>query len=236
MGDSIEELARAVSPSLAVKLASSLEIDGNLMKASAKLVGPDAATAALLKECFSALGADVLAAVLRGFAAAATANATDLRAVWSGPTFQGDGDHTTAALAHLIDEAQVDVFASTYSAEVGSEFVHALWRSVARGVKTTVLLDSTIKEGKVVAVLAAKLKGARILTYHPKDVGYAIQHSKVVLVDSRVAFVTSANLSLAAAERNLETGVVIRDSAFASTMRRRFASLSNSGVLVEYPA
>lgn len=234
MEDSIEQLARAVSPSLAVKLASSLEIDGNLIKASAKLAGANAAIAPLLEECFSALGADVLAAVLRGFAAAAASNATDLRAVWSGPTFQGDGDHTTAALAHLIDEAQVDVFASTYSAEIGSEFVHALWRSVARGVKTTVLLDATIKEGKLVALLAAKLKGARILIYAPKGVGYAIQHSKVLLVDSKVAFVTSANLSLAAAERNLETGVVIRDSAFASTMRRRFASLSNSGVLVEH--
>ncbi|MFF2371639.1 DISARM system phospholipase D-like protein DrmC [Agromyces sp. NPDC058110] len=230
MAGALEQLARVVSPSQALKLASSLEIDGNVLKASTKL--SDASAQALLAECFASLGASLLAGVLRGFAAAAEANATDLRPVWSGPTFPGDGDHTTAALAHLIDEATEDVFASTYSASPTSLYLAALWKAVARGVKTTVLLDPKLNGGKTAAWVQEKLTGARFLGFRPGPDG-GVQHAKVVIVDSRVAFITSANLSEAAHEKNLETGVVIRDPEFASTLRQRFAALYAEGHL--YP-
>lgn len=230
MTGALEALARTVSPSKALALASSLEIDGSLAKAASKL--PTGGAQALLAECHAALGANHLAAVLRGFAAAAEANGTDLRAVWSGPTFPGDGDHTTAALAHLIDEATDDVFASTYSASPTSLYLTALWKAVARGVKTTLLVDPKMNGGKTAAWMQEKLVGARFLGFKPGPEG-GIQHSKVVIVDSRVAFITSANLSEAAHERNLETGVIIRDPEFASGLRQRFAALLGEGHL--YP-
>lgn len=228
MNGALEALARTVSPSKALQLASSLEIDGSLAKASSKLT--DASAQTLLGECHAALGPAHLAAVLRGFAAAARANGTDLRAVWSGPTFPGDGDHTTAALAHLIDEATEDVFASTYSASPTSLYLTALWKAVARGVKTTLLVDPKMNGGKTAAWLQEKLVGARFLGFKPGP-GGGIQHSKVVIVDSRVAFITSANLSEAAHERNLETGVIIRDPEFASGLRQRFSALYAEGHL-----
>lgn len=228
MAGAIEKLAMAISPSLALKLASSLEIDGNLAKASAKLSsGP---SQSLLAECFAALGGANLAAVLRGFSAAAKANGTDLRAVWSGPTFAGDADHTTAAIAHLIDEATEDVFASTYSASSNSAYMQALWRAVARGVKTTVLVDVKLNDGKTAAWMQQKLHGARFLGFKPGPLG-GVQHSKVVVVDSSAAFITSANLSEAAHEKNLEAGVIIRDPDFASSVRQRYATLLNEGHL-----
>ncbi|MEV7576558.1 MULTISPECIES: DISARM system phospholipase D-like protein DrmC [unclassified Microbacterium] len=228
MPEAIEKLAMAISPSLALKLASSLEIDGNLAKASAKLAtGP---SQALLAECFTALGGVNLAAVLRGFSAAARSNGTDLRAVWSGPSFAGDGDHTTAAIAHLIDEATEDVFASTYSASSDSAYVHSLWRAVARGVKTTVLVDADLNDGKTAAWMQEKLHGARFLGFKPGPLG-GVQHSKVIVVDSSSAFITSANLSKAAHEKNLEAGVIIRDPDFASSVRRRYSTLLSEGHL-----
>ncbi|MGI9822193.1 DISARM system phospholipase D-like protein DrmC [Agromyces sp. Marseille-Q5079] len=219
-----------MSPSLALKVASSLEIDGSLAKAASTLPPPPSSARNLLGECFALLGPDHLAAVLRGFSAAAVANGTDLRAVWSGPTFIGDGDHTTAAVAHLIDEATQDVFASTYSASPNSAYLKALWRAVARGVKTTLLVDPKMNRGETAAWLQQKLVGAKFLGFQPGPNG-GIQHSKVVIVDSRVAFITSANLSEAAHEKNLEAGVLIRDSGFASVMRQRFSSLYNEGHL-----
>ncbi|HCS59922.1 MAG TPA: hypothetical protein DIW46_00775 [Microbacterium sp.] len=228
MADALETLARTVSSSLALKLASSLEIDGSLMKASAKLA--DAPSRALFAECFAVLGATNLAAVLRGFSAAAKANGTDLRAVWSGPTFSGDGDHTTAAIAHLVDEATEDVFASTYSASPTSAYLQSLWRAVARGVKTTVLVDTKLNDGKTAAWMQEKLHGARFLGFRPGPHG-GVQHSKVVVVDSSAAFITSANLSEAAHEKNLEAGVIIRDPDFASSVRQRYASLLSEGHL-----
>ncbi|SDS16634.1 PLD-like domain-containing protein [Agrococcus carbonis] len=212
-----------------MKLASSLEIDGSHSKASASL--PDA-TKPLLQAAFVEVGSDALADALRGFAAAAAANTVDLRPVWSGPTFQGDGDHTTAALAHIVDEATEEVFASTYSASSGSLYMQALWRAVSRGVKVTVLLEPTLNDGKTAAWIQKKLLGARFLGFNPGPDG-GIQHSKVVIVDSHIAFITSANLSEAAHERNLEAGVIIRDAGFASSLRQRFAALRGAGHL--YP-
>lgn len=232
MSDPIVELAAALTPAVAVKLASSLEIDGSITKALSALAD-DSPVRDPLKECHNMLGPKHLASVLRGFAAAGLASTTDVRAVWSGPTFNGDGDHTTAALAHVIDTAVEDVFASTYSATLDSPFVAALWRAIARGVRTTLLVDSQLKGGQVSAKLKAKLSGARFLTYVPTQGQCGVQHSKVVIVDSRIAFVTSANLSQAAAERNLEAGVIIRDAQFASQMRQRFAKLREVGEIVE---
>ncbi|MFD6445070.1 DISARM system phospholipase D-like protein DrmC [Promicromonospora sp. NPDC060204] len=229
MAGALELLARAVSPSIALKIASSLEIDGSLLKAAAKL--PDSAKP-LLQAAFDEVGSIALADALRGFAAAAAANRIDIRAVWSGPTFPGDGDHTTAALAHLVDEATEEVFVSTYSASSSSLYLRALWRSVARGVKTTVLLDPNLNGGKTAACIQEKLVGARFLGFKPGPDG-GIQHSKVVIVDSRAAFITSANLSEAAHERNLESGVIIREPAFASTLRQRFSALYTEGYLYQ---
>lgn len=232
MAGTLERLAGALSPSQAAKLASSLEIDGSLLKASATLPYPADLARVLFAESYDDLGPTTLARVLRGFAASARANATDLRPVWSGPSFPGDGDHTTAALAHLIDEATEEVFASTYSASPDSLYLKALWRAVARQVKTTLLLDTTINDGKTAAWLQKKLTGARFLGFKPGPHG-GIQHSKVVVVDSRIAFITSANLSEAAHERNLEAGVIVREPGFASALRQRFAALQASGHL--YP-
>lgn len=232
MAEPFVELASVMTPATALKVASSLEIDGRLSKALEKL--PQRSSAATpLKVCHKAVGSTVLAAVLRGFAAAAQQNQTDIRAVWSGPTFDGDGDHTTSALAHLIDDASEDVFASTYSATPDSEFVKALWKAIARGVRTTLLVDSTVNNGNTAAMLRTKLTGARFWTYRAPSGQYALQHSKVVIVDSRTAFVTSANLSSAGAESNLEAGVVIHDVQFASSMRQRFTKLWEHGAITD---
>jgi len=234
MAEPFVELASTLTPATALRVASSLEIDGRLSKALDTLP-PGSQAAAPLKDGYDALGGPMLAAVLRGFAIAAQSNATDLRAVWSGPTFDGDGDHTTSAIAHLIDAAKEDVFASTYSATPDSEFVQALWRAIARGVRTTLLVDSKVQDGKTASMLQQKLAGARFWTYVRPDGQYSAQHSKVVIVDSQSAFVTSANLSMAGAERNLEAGVLVNDAVFASGMRQRFTKLREHGAISDLP-
>ena len=227
----VEELSRCLDVATALALASSLEIDGMQAKALQLLPVGHAAVGAF-KTCFELFGSQSMALVLRGIAQALTSSELNINAVWSGPTFDGDGEHTTKALAHLIDEATEDVFASTYSATKDSDFVQALWRAIARNGKVTILLDASIQKGATAEMLKKYLAGANFLKYVPIDGGYGVQHSKVIIVDSKVALVTSANLSRAGAEKNLETGVVIRDSRFASQIRSRFRDLAISGILV----
>ncbi|TFD91227.1 DISARM system phospholipase D-like protein DrmC [Cryobacterium serini] len=232
MADALVQLARVLSPTQATSVAASLEIDGRLDYAAATLPGSAHPAVPILGAALKQLGgAALLAVVLRGYAAAGLKAPKPPRAVWSGPSFDGDSDHTAAAVAHLIDEAIEDVFASTFSATLGSPFVEALWRAIARGVTVTVLIDGGEKMSGTAEKLKNKLEGALFLTYIP-DGAFGLQHSKVVIVDSAAALVTSANLSEAAAHRNLEVGVLVCDPEFASKLRQRFRTLASLKVLI----
>jgi hypothetical protein len=59
----------------------------------------------------------------------------------------------------------------------------------------------------------------------------AVLHAKAVVVDDRWAFVSSANFTEAAHERNIEAGVLLDDGRFASTLRMQFDALVETGVL-----
>lgn len=61
----------------------------------------------------------------------------------------------------------------------------------------------------------------------------ASMHAKCIVVDNDLAFVTSANLTSAAQERNIEAGVLVRDPAFALGLRRQFEGLVSRGDLTE---
>lgn len=234
MADAFLQLAQALTASQATSIAASLEIDGRLDRAVSFLPDSSHAAVDLLGQALSLLGDPALmASVLRGYAAAAGRAPAPPRAVWSGPSFHSDGDHTTAAVSHLVDEAKEDVLASTFSASTNSPFVEALWRAIARGVSVTLVLEASKMEDTA-AKLEAKLEGARFLKYVPAAGKYGVQHSKVVIVDSTLALVTSANFSNAAAHGNLEAGVLIRDPLFASKLRQRFASLHKSGSLEHF--
>jgi phosphatidylserine/phosphatidylglycerophosphate/cardiolipin synthase-like enzyme len=50
-------------------------------------------------------------------------------------------------------------------------------------------------------------------------------HAKCIVIDDEIAFVTSANFTEWAQERNLEAGVLIRDGGFARSLRNQFESL-----------
>jgi phosphatidylserine/phosphatidylglycerophosphate/cardiolipin synthase-like enzyme len=57
-------------------------------------------------------------------------------------------------------------------------------------------------------------------------------HAKSVVVDERWAFVTSANLTEAAQERNIEAGVLVDDPGFARSLASQFESLIRTGQIV----
>lgn len=58
-------------------------------------------------------------------------------------------------------------------------------------------------------------------------------HAKCVVVDDEAAFITSANFTEAAQERNLESGVIIRDASAARAIRRQLEGLIEQGELVD---
>jgi phosphatidylserine/phosphatidylglycerophosphate/cardiolipin synthase-like enzyme len=57
-------------------------------------------------------------------------------------------------------------------------------------------------------------------------------HAKCVVVDQRVAFVSSANFTEAAQERNIEAGVLIHSETFATSLAAHFETLATEGLLL----
>lgn len=62
-----------------------------------------------------------------------------------------------------------------------------------------------------------------------------VLHAKAVVADDEAVFVTSANLTEAALDRNIELGVLVRDHAFALAVVGYFRSLIDRDLLKPLP-
>ena len=60
----------------------------------------------------------------------------------------------------------------------------------------------------------------------------AVLHAKAVVHDNEQVFITSANLTPKAFERNIEAGLLVRDRSLASHFQR----LIDTGLVVPLPA
>jgi phosphatidylserine/phosphatidylglycerophosphate/cardiolipin synthase-like enzyme len=62
-----------------------------------------------------------------------------------------------------------------------------------------------------------------------------VLHAKAVVTDEEAVFITSANLTEAALDRNIELGVLIRDRALALTVSGYFQVLIDHGLVKPLP-
>jgi phosphatidylserine/phosphatidylglycerophosphate/cardiolipin synthase-like enzyme len=62
-----------------------------------------------------------------------------------------------------------------------------------------------------------------------------VLHAKGVVTDDKVVFVTSANLTEAAFDRNFELGLLVRDHALALSVSSHFRGLIDRGLLRPLP-
>ena len=63
-----------------------------------------------------------------------------------------------------------------------------------------------------------------------------VLHAKAVVADGEAVFTTSANLTDAALDRNIELGVLIRDRTLAESVTSHFQGLIDREVLRPLPA
>ena len=66
-------------------------------------------------------------------------------------------------------------------------------------------------------------------------VGLAVFHAKAVIADDEAVFVTSANLTEAALDRNIEVGLLVRDRALAASVLSYFRGLIERRLLHPLP-
>ncbi|UYM05482.1 DISARM system phospholipase D-like protein DrmC [Solicola gregarius] len=230
----IARLGALLTPEEASRVAASLRQSRRPNIAAKRAYGVNQAVVrTLLREL---IGSDTSVergvAALEGIAAVPRVPRPDL--VWTNPRdVPGAEGRTTKAALDLINRAEGVVYAATYSAGWGSPHLVALKNARTRGVAVTIVVD-TAQRLETAEMIAGMLDGARVWTLdEPEDDAYAIQHAKLIAVDDREALVTSANFSLAAAERSLECGLLSVDATIATGLRERLDLLHRHGVLID---
>lgn len=173
--------------------------------------------------------------------------------VWTGPETASVANRDTAVVVReLFAQAEQSVVVAGFAVYQGREVFRGLAErlSTRAGLHARLYLDvhrahqDTTLDSEVLRRFARRFvdqdwpTGFPLpeLYYDPRSlateaVKRSSLHAKCVVVDRRVAFVTSANFTEAAQERNIEAGVVVRSPRFAGRLADHFGALANAGLL-----
>jgi phosphatidylserine/phosphatidylglycerophosphate/cardiolipin synthase-like enzyme len=202
-----------------------------------------------------------LAVTLEAFAedAAARQRALDqIQLVWTSPDEEGPHVRDTSVVVRqLLSEARQSLWISTYNIFNGQEVfqpIDEVW-SFHPELKVVLILNvpADFKNGLYDDAAVDKCARAFWKYHWPWEKRPAVfydprgpektqdltacQHAKCILVDGATAFITSANFTESAHERNIELGVLFRDnSSVAESIRSKFESLIQNGYLKPLPA
>ncbi len=186
-----------------------------------------------------------IAAAFKGAAeVAALINRTGaIELVWTGPkTGLIPTRRTEQVILEIIETAKADVFLVTYVFHRAPSVVEALNAAVDRGVNTSILLESSTGHGGVIVgdtvkTMAEAVPGATVYVWDPASKGAdgdllsASVHAKCIVADRKLAFITSANLTSAALERNMELGVLIRGGPVPERLQLHLNALVTTNVI-----
>jgi len=174
---------------------------------------------AALNEGVSCRDLGLMLAAASASAASALKASGSTELVWTGPTSDlVSVRRTEQVLTGLVDAAESRVFLVSFVAYKVGPVIAALHKAVARGVVLKILLEKSADRGGTVttdsaATLKANVPGAKIYEWSNDPAAgehRGSMHAKCAVADGKVAFVTSANLTEAAMERNMELGVLLR--------------------------
>ena len=183
------------------------------------------------------------------------ANSTDefhrlqqsLEMVWSGPlpgtsTFR----RTDQALLELIQGAKRSIIVVTFAAYKVPKIAAALVDAAKRGVKVSLILESTEEsEGAVtfnaIEAMGTELARASTVYAWPTEKrsmdakgNRGALHVKCAVVDDEAALISSANLTEHAMNLNMELGLLVRGGDLPRSLAGHLRSLIQSRVLTHH--
>ena len=176
--------------------------------------------------------------------------------VWSGPEVLGlHARNTRRVYEELLGSAERSVWASTYAFFDGARAFDVLARRMQAKpeMRVMLLLNIQRRRGDITAsdYLVRKFAdrfwnsdwpGASrpSVFYDPRaldlDGPAGVLHAKAVVADEEAVFVTSANLTEAALDRNFELGILVRDRALAASVSCHFQALIDRRLLNPLPS
>ena len=181
------------------------------------------------------VGSDELASMLLAashvYTKAASEQSTEL--VWTGPTTPFvSARRTEQALLQVINSAEQSLFITSFVAYDVSTIVKALNAANERGVNITMLLESSQNHGgsiniDVIGKMRSLVPSAQLYAWCDKTGDFAdgCVHAKVAVADKTSCFITSANLTGYAMEKNMEAGVLISGGNIPNLLEEHLRSL-----------
>jgi phosphatidylserine/phosphatidylglycerophosphate/cardiolipin synthase-like enzyme len=199
------------------------------------------------------VSAPAIALVLDASAPSGTAR-PDL--VWSGPTAPGlHTRNTRQVYEELVATAQRSIWISTFAYFDGQHAFRSLGDRMTAmpELQVRIMLNIQRRHGddtpaeQVVAHFARRFwskdwpgQAKPAVYYDPRSLEpegpEGVLHAKAIVVDEQVALVTSANLTEAAFDRNIEVGILSRDQLLAASLTRHFRVLIDRGLLRLLPS
>lgn len=153
--------------------------------------------------------------------------------IWTGPSSELVATRKTEqALLQVVQTARSKLFLTSFVAYEVASVINALTNSMDRGVSLSMLLESDEGHGggvsfDVIGKMTKLLPGARIYFWSDKPDAFAggKVHAKVAVADERMCFISSANLTGHAMEKNMEAGVLIEGGALPAKLHRHLEAL-----------
>lgn len=224
--DAVTSVACLVSPEKVQAISSLIRrTEANkALPALSHLVGTPTASA-VIKQLVDAwkttsVSADELASMLLAarHVVSKTEHEQSTELVWTGPTTPFvSARRTEQALLQVINASNLTLFVTSFVAYDVFSIVDALNDAGRRGVQISILLESSQAYGGSVTIDAiGKMKtlvpSAQLYAWNNKEHLYAEGkvHAKVAVSDGVICFITSANLTGYAMEKNIEAGILIK--------------------------
>ncbi|WP_324255705.1 DISARM system phospholipase D-like protein DrmC [Klebsiella pneumoniae] len=159
--------------------------------------------------------------------------------VWTGPTTPFvSARRTEQALLQVISTAERTLFITSFVAYDVSTIVKALNAANERGVMISILLELSQEKGgslnfDTIEKMRMQVPSARLYVWHNKANEYygGCVHAKVAVADVYECFITSANLTGHAMEKNIEAGVLISGGSIPKQLNEHLFSLIQTKVI-----
>lgn len=166
-------------------------------------------------------------------------SAQSIELVLTGPTTPFVSTRRTEqTIIQVINTAEQSLLITSFVAYSVSNIIDALNAASDRGVKITMLLESSSSHGgsisiDVIGKMRCLVPNAKLYAWTNKNDAFidGKVHAKVVVADNKLSFITSANLTGHAMEKNIEAGVLISGKPVASQLDEHFRTLISMKIL-----
>jgi phosphatidylserine/phosphatidylglycerophosphate/cardiolipin synthase-like enzyme len=182
----------------------------------------------------SALPGNVVGGILLGAAHARQELQRDsIELVWTGPTTPYAATRRTEqVLLDVIQRAKSELFIVSFVAYDVPSIVKAINSAIDRSVEARILMEASLTHGGSLSIdpigaMRSSVPGALLYAWtdrpHPFTSGRV--HAKLAVADAELAFLTSANLTGHALEKNMEAGVLLTGGHVPASLRAHLHAL-----------